>query len=151
MRNETDIARRIGLQNAEFDAVQKLAEQYRRIQMTPPVDDDYPVVRHDYESAMRTVVDAIRANGRLPSPGPITGASDEVHTELTRAMANWPAFNSAHEGWGVLSEEMDELWQHVRTNQKRRDLTAMRKEAIQVAAMAMRFAIEVCNETTGRK
>lgn len=71
--------------------------------------------------------------------------------ELSQAMQNWPTFNSAHEGYGVLLEEMDELWDHVKTNQKRRDLVKMRKEAIQVAAMAMRFAIEVCNEERGRK
>lgn len=76
---------------------------------------------------------------------------DEVDVELHTAMSNWPAFNSAHEGYGVLAEEFDELWQHVKTNQKRRDLKAMRKEAIQVAAMAMRFALEVCDEETGRK
>lgn len=74
-----------------------------------------------------------------------------VHNELENATANWPVFNSAHEGFAVLQEEVDELWDHVKTNQKRRDLIAMRKEAIQVAAMAIRFALEVCNEERGRK
>jgi NTP pyrophosphatase (non-canonical NTP hydrolase) len=71
--------------------------------------------------------------------------------ELTQARENWPPFNSAHEGYAVLAEELDELWQHIKTNQQRRDLRAMRKEAIQVAAMALRFAIEVCNDERGRK
>lgn len=74
-----------------------------------------------------------------------------VQHELKTAMTNWPAFNSAHEGFAVLKEEVDELWDHVKTNQKRRDLVAMKKEAIQVAAMALRFACEVCGEETGRK
>lgn len=77
-------------------------------------------------------------------------ALDAVH-ELRQASENWPAFNSAHEGFAVLKEEVDELWEHVKTNQKRRDLAAMRKEAIQVAAMALRFARDVCNEECGRK
>lgn len=74
-----------------------------------------------------------------------------VKTELDTACTAWPAMNSAHEGYGVLLEEVDELWEHVKTKQKNRDLDAMRKEAIQVAAMAVRFAIEVCNEKRGRK
>lgn len=36
-------------------------------------------------------------------------------------MAKWPAFNSAHEGFAVLLEEVEELKAHVWTNQKRRD------------------------------
>jgi NTP pyrophosphatase (non-canonical NTP hydrolase) len=75
----------------------------------------------------------------------------QVDGELMKALNNWPPFNSAHEGYAVLAEEVDELWQHVKTNQKRRDIEAMRKEALQVAAMAIRFAIEVCDETNGRK
>ncbi len=60
-----NVDKRIELQNKEFDAVKRLAEQYRRITMTPVVDDDYPEVRHCYESAMSDVIDAIRANGRI--------------------------------------------------------------------------------------
>lgn len=76
---------------------------------------------------------------------------DAVRSEVNQARDNWPHFNSAHEGYGVLLEEVDELWDHVKTNQKKRDLVAMRKEAIQVAAMAISFALEVCDEDTGRK
>lgn len=78
-------------------------------------------------------------------------ALDAIVDEFNRATANWPQFNSAHEGFAVLLEEVDELKAHVWTNQKRRDLPAMCKEAIQVAAMALRFACECCDESTGRK
>lgn len=71
--------------------------------------------------------------------------------EAERAADMWPAFNSAHEGYAVLTEEVDELKDHVWTNQKKRDLAAMRKEAIQVAAMAIRFATDVCDEEGGRR
>lgn len=75
----------------------------------------------------------------------------QVYREVSDAQDKWPAFNSAHEGFGVLLEEVEELKAHVWTNQKKRDLEAMRKEAIQVAAMAVRFAVEICNEERGRK
>lgn len=75
----------------------------------------------------------------------------EVVAEAVKAAENWPAMNSAHEGYGVLMEEVDELWEHVRTKQKNRDLAAMRQEAIQIAAMALRFAVEIVDEGRGRK
>lgn len=78
-------------------------------------------------------------------------AADDAVAELVKAVAAWPSMNSAHEGFGVLMEEFDELKAHVWTNQRKRDLPAMRAEAIQVAAMAMRFAAEVCNEVAGRR
>ncbi len=82
---------------------------------------------------------------------PDIGVLCDVLAEVERAVANWPPFNSAHEGFAVICEEMDELKAHVWTNQKRRDLPAMRAEAIQVAAMAVRFVLNVCSEERGRR
>ena len=75
----------------------------------------------------------------------------EAFDEVESAVESWPPFNSAHEGYGVLLEEVEELWNHVKTNQKRRDLVTMRKEAIQVAAMAIRFAFDILDCDRGRK
>ena len=74
----------------------------------------------------------------------------DIYEELVVAL-NWPAMNSAHEGYGVLLEEFDELWAWVKTKQKNRNIDAMRQEALQIAAMAIRFAVDVCNEEVGRK
>jgi NTP pyrophosphatase (non-canonical NTP hydrolase) len=68
---------------------------------------------------------------------------DAVQLEFDFATEKYPAFNTAHEGWAVLLEEVDELWDHVKVKQGRRDLTAMQKEAIQIAAMALRFAFDM--------
>ena len=35
---------------------------------------------------------------------------DEVCAELIRAVGRYPTFASGHEGWAVMREEMDELW-----------------------------------------
>jgi NTP pyrophosphatase (non-canonical NTP hydrolase) len=75
----------------------------------------------------------------------------DVLLELDGAIENWPKFNSAHEGYAILAEEMDELWDQVKVNQKRRDLDKMYSEAKQVAAMAIRYMIDVCNEETINK
>lgn len=75
----------------------------------------------------------------------------EIINEITAARASWPAFNSAHEGFAVLKEEVDELWDEVKVNQKKRNLLKMRQEAKQVAAMALRFMGECCDEINGRK
>ena len=71
---------------------------------------------------------------------------DEVH----RARGKFAPMHSAHEGLAVIEEEMAELRQHVYMKQKLRDLNAMQKEAIEVAAMAICFAMEVCDEERGR-
>ena len=77
-------------------------------------------------------------------------ALSDVVTEIEGAVSAYPAFNSAHEGFGVLKEEVDELWDEVKVKQGKRDIAKMRKEAIQVAAMAIRFAADVCYDGAGQ-
>ena len=72
--------------------------------------------------------------------------ADVVDRELLRAQEHYPTFTSAHEGYAILLEEVDELWEEVKKSPKNRDMKAMREEAIQVAAMAMRFVLDVCDE-----
>ena len=71
-----------------------------------------------------------------------------VLDEFREASSNFPKFNSAHEGYAVLQEEVDELWEAVKLNQKRHPERGelIQKEAIQVAAMAIRFLHDVCME-----
>jgi hypothetical protein len=69
----------------------------------------------------------------------------DVQHELRRAMEAFAPMASAHEGYAVILEELDELWQEIRADKgdaaTRR--IAMRHEAIQVAAMALRFVVDV--------
>lgn len=67
----------------------------------------------------------------------------EVEDELDRATQANGAFNSGHEGWAVIYEELDELWEEVRSKNSGNSPTA-RREAVQVAAMAIRYIIDVC-------
>jgi hypothetical protein len=41
---------------------------------------------------------------------PETTVVSDTLNELSNACKHWPAFNSAHEGYAVLLEEVDELW-----------------------------------------
>lgn len=67
----------------------------------------------------------------------------EVVSEYLSAARRFPAFNSAHEGYAVLAEEVDELWDEVRAKQGARDPGALRSEAKQVSAMGFRFMVDV--------
>jgi len=69
----------------------------------------------------------------------------EVLQELARARAKHPnPFHSSHEGYAVLREEVDELWDEVKNQTEERSYARMRAEAIQIAAMALRFVQDVC-------
>ena len=63
----------------------------------------------------------------------------DIHEEFDRATKRHGSFRSPHEGYAVLKEEVDEMWDAIKAN----DLDSARKEAIQVAAMALRFLVDV--------
>lgn len=64
---------------------------------------------------------------------------DAVSIELERARQKHGPMRSAHEGYAVILEELDEAWDEI----KRNDIVRAREEMIQVAAMALRFLIDV--------
>lgn len=64
--------------------------------------------------------------------------------EYYRASDMFPPFNSAHEGYAVILEELDELKAEVWKNQNNRDAAKLVKEAVHVAAMALRFIVDLC-------
>lgn len=75
----------------------------------------------------------------------------QAYREATHASELYPPMNSPHEGFSVLYEEVDELWQHVKVKQGKRNVAEMRAEAIQIAAMALRFAYDVCDRNRGQR
>jgi len=69
----------------------------------------------------------------------------DVTEELNRAMEKWPPIRSPHEGYAIILEELDELWEAIKINQKnptQDHCSSMYNEAKQVAAMAMRFMMD---------
>jgi hypothetical protein len=61
-----------------------------------------------------------------------------VNKEIVRANNKFPLFKSQHEGYAVLLEEVDELWDSIKLNERP---TLIQKECIQVAAMAIKMLI----------
>ena len=72
--------------------------------------------------------------------------ADEILDELDKARKKHvQKFNSTHEGYAVIHEELDELWDEVKT-QSGGDKAKLKKEAVQVAAMAIRFIQDLIEE-----
>jgi hypothetical protein len=64
-----------------------------------------------------------------------------IRAEVLRAARKHPPMHSAHEGYAILQEEVDELWEHVKadTGYSAEAMT----EASQVAAMGIRYMLDL--------
>lgn len=67
----------------------------------------------------------------------------DVEREVVRAMKLHAPMASSHEAHSVILEELDELWLEIKKKRRRRSPKKLRKEAIQVAAMAVRYVHDV--------
>jgi ATP-dependent RNA circularization protein (DNA/RNA ligase family) len=83
-------------------------------------------------------------NGHLATP--LTRAVRVVVQEYEKAASNYGKFHSYHEGYSVILEELDELWAEIKKKGDVRDKRKIRSEAKQVAAMAIRFMIDLCDD-----
>lgn len=70
-----------------------------------------------------------------------------VQQEYDRATSKFTEFNTPHEGYAVILEELDELWELIKTNRGGSD--AAMDEALQIVIMALRYIVDldpqICN------
>jgi hypothetical protein len=94
-----------------------------------------------------TVVDGLGRCIYMNSDHPLLRALHAVLVEFEGAVSGFPAFNSSHEGLAVIEEEFIELRDEVFTNPKKSpgNDERMKTEAVQLAAMSLRFLIDVCH------
>jgi len=70
-----------------------------------------------------------------------------IDDELSLARHNFSNFKNYHEGYAVIKEEFDELWmeikrvKHFDTDHYKENI---KTEAVQLAAMAIRFIEDLC-------
>ena len=70
--------------------------------------------------------------------------TERIFNEVKRAKKLFPNnFVNQHEAYAVILEEVDELWDEIKKNQRNYDLEAQRKEATQAAAMLCRLLVEL--------
>ncbi len=97
-------------------------------------------------SALRAQVlaqDVRRLNVAMPD-GRTALAVNEIVQEMLGATEKHGPLHSPHEGLGVLLEEFEELKDWIKLKEEKRDPLAGRREAMQVAAVALRFMLDCC-------
>lgn len=65
---------------------------------------------------------------------------EEVEVEAKRAVEKFGQYNSLHEAYAVMYEEVDEFWEIVRMKRSKRDPKKIREELVQIAACCMKAA-----------
>ena len=70
----------------------------------------------------------------------------EVDDEISRSLALHGGYNSHHEAYAVILEELDEYWEEVRKKTADRRPSDMKKELVQVAACAVKAVMCLIGE-----
>lgn len=63
---------------------------------------------------------------------------EDIDKELLSSYRHERTFASLHEAYGVILEELDEVWDVTKQKRRDRDAENLRKEFIQIAAMAIK-------------
>ena len=73
----------------------------------------------------------------------------EIQIEVERSNMHGERFASLHEAYAVCLEELDEIWDETRKKRRDRKVLDLRKEFIQLAAMAVKALASMDNFTGG--
>lgn len=71
-----------------------------------------------------------------------------VVREFLRAERKHKPMNSPHEGYAVIAEELDELWDEVKAD-RGRDFSGL-EEAVHVSAMGLRYVLDMARQASAR-
>lgn len=66
-----------------------------------------------------------------------------IIAEYNHTIIKHAPFHSSYEGWALIKQKVDELWEEIKKEENSDSKEAMMKEAAQIGAMAMRFIIDL--------
>lgn len=67
-----------------------------------------------------------------------------IEIEFLRASDLYPGFHSNHEGYAVIKEEVDELWDEIKRSKDTKGNERIQHELIQIGAMVLRYLDNLC-------
>lgn len=105
--------------------------------------DSVRPVTHEVFAALDSLLHELDAAREKQTITDRPHALELIEREYATAAQRYERFNSPHEGWAVIKEELDELWAEVKAN--RGDQLAAAGEAVQVAAMCVRYLVDLCH------
>jgi len=76
-----------------------------------------------------------------PTVYKLDNIASEFVDEYLKAKKKFPKFRSNHEGYAVIKEEVDELWDEIKKKNESKE--RMREEAIQIGAMTLGFIYDL--------
>lgn len=127
------------------ESVKSNLEKYTSVSEKTIQDIMRPGVTRIHEADEKVFSDAeqkLQWMTRLMNGDPVLMLAIEIAEEVKRATVKHGAMNSPHEGYAVILEELDELWEHVMADTGRSE--GAKKEAIQIAAMGLKYAHNLC-------
>ena len=97
-------------------------------------------------AAISEIADDMRSAGITTE---VDGFEGHKRRSLDRAKRHGEVFASLHEAYAVMLEELDEVWDITRMKRSQRTEPELRKELIQIAAMAVKALQSMSNFTGG--
>lgn len=74
-----------------------------------------------------------------------------IIAEYNRAINRNGPFNSTYEGWAILIQKMEELWEEIKKVEAGNSGEKLHKYAAQIGALAMRFMVDLGTEEMALK
>lgn len=129
-----------GLSGSAFDVERMFKELFGDGKVERAIERE-PAQPHPVQAAGEEVTAPV-TNAKPPKRHySMNDIVEEVLDEVDSAMSQHAPMNSPHEGYAVIKEEVDELWEEVKMNCGR--YGSAREEAIQIAAMAIRYLYDL--------